>query len=436
MEKYDVFVSYRRDGGDAVAGRITDKLLSKGYKVFFDVESMRSGDFNDQIYDAIDACTDMLVVLPPNGLDRCISADDWVRLEVAYAIKKNKNIVPVMLRNFSFPEKLPDDINYLRRLQGVVASMEFFDAVISRIESLLTCSRKEQLPASSELPKSKIKIPLLLKTPVTDTTYQMDFENFELISNYWWDFINSEEALPKSDEELGKLLLNKVKEAHKNKMYTLPYFINWYKSPDEEYVKVKDFKMWKDLYDRINDIYLVPKRYKDDNVNPQELMHEISELAQTCFYNDKTIFLQIYVAELIYQGKTLIRYYPRANGFSFMPVIDFCFKCFVSEQMIYYYDPFCLQKVKKFLCEVSAMIENCAKIYGVYEDTPQIVNTRVKLFLKYYQLISLYLDPEYKGKVIKKYLLINYKYLKKHNVVLTKENEELFEKLINVYSVL
>ena len=46
---YNIFISYRRDGGDALAGRLADRFTTLGYKVFYDVEkdncytSCRSG---------------------------------------------------------------------------------------------------------------------------------------------------------------------------------------------------------------------------------------------------------------------------------------------------------------------------------------------------------------------------------------------------------
>ena len=40
-KKYDVFISYRRDGGDVTAKHLRDALTEKGYKVFLDVESLR-----------------------------------------------------------------------------------------------------------------------------------------------------------------------------------------------------------------------------------------------------------------------------------------------------------------------------------------------------------------------------------------------------------
>lgn len=141
---YQVFVSYRRDGAEALAGNISEKLKKKGLKTFYDVESMRSGKFNEEIFSVIDSCSDVVVILPPKGLDRCVNEDDWVRKEIAYAIKKKKNIVPVMMRNFEFPEELPEDIKEIRNYHGINATMEYFDASFKKLLSLLDAYLKKQ----------------------------------------------------------------------------------------------------------------------------------------------------------------------------------------------------------------------------------------------------------------------------------------------------
>lgn len=101
--KYDVFISYRRQGGEQTARIICDRLMDSGYKVFFDVESLRSGAFNTKLYSVIDECRDVIVVLSQNSLDRCKDENDWVRLEIAHALKAGKNVIPVFLRGFVFP---------------------------------------------------------------------------------------------------------------------------------------------------------------------------------------------------------------------------------------------------------------------------------------------------------------------------------------------
>ncbi len=137
MENYQVFISYRRDGGDVLAGRIADRLTSMGYCVFFDVETMRSGMFNTQIYTAIDKCEDVILILPPNALERCANSEDWVRKEIVYALNKKKNIIPVMMRGFEFPDTIPVEIEAIRFMEGVAASSDYFDATVNRLVSLL-----------------------------------------------------------------------------------------------------------------------------------------------------------------------------------------------------------------------------------------------------------------------------------------------------------
>ena len=99
---YQIFISYRRDGGEALACLINEKLKQRGYEPFYDVESLRSGKFNDEILRVIKASTDVVVILSPNGLDRCKNEEDWMRKEIAFALKCKKHIIPIMMRNFEF----------------------------------------------------------------------------------------------------------------------------------------------------------------------------------------------------------------------------------------------------------------------------------------------------------------------------------------------
>ena len=61
-EKYDVFLSYRRDGGETMAVLLHDRLVAKGYSVFLDIESLNSGSFNKKLLSVIENCTDVVVV--------------------------------------------------------------------------------------------------------------------------------------------------------------------------------------------------------------------------------------------------------------------------------------------------------------------------------------------------------------------------------------
>ncbi|MBE6246938.1 MAG: TIR domain-containing protein [Bacteroidales bacterium] len=134
---YNIFISYRRSSSDT-ANLIAEKLRGKGYNVFFDVESLRGGKFNEQLFSVIEGCDDFVLVLPPNALDRCSDDNDWVRLEVCHALACGKNIVPVMLQGFEWPEPMPKGMEELRNYQSVTAtSHEYFDMAMDRMSKYL-----------------------------------------------------------------------------------------------------------------------------------------------------------------------------------------------------------------------------------------------------------------------------------------------------------
>lgn len=135
--KYDVFISYRRDGGDTLAQLIYDRLVHRGYKVFLDIESLRSGKFNEKLLEVIEQCKDVVLILPPNALERCNNADDWVYREISHSIICQKNIVPVMMKGFVWPETLPKGLEELPNYNGIQDSKDYFDAAIDKMTSLL-----------------------------------------------------------------------------------------------------------------------------------------------------------------------------------------------------------------------------------------------------------------------------------------------------------
>lgn len=136
--KNHIFISYRRDGGEIMAHTLHDKLTARGFQVFYDIESLKSGTFNTKLYEEIEACTDFILILPKNGLDNCRYEEDWVRREIAHALKHKKNIVSVFLRDFAFPMELPDEIHDIKYIQGVdFGTMDFFESKVDRIVEML-----------------------------------------------------------------------------------------------------------------------------------------------------------------------------------------------------------------------------------------------------------------------------------------------------------
>lgn len=140
--KYDIFISYRRSSYDT-ANLIATKLKAAGYRVFFDMETLRSGKFNEQLYAVIEQCTDFIVVLPENALDRCVSHEDWVRKEVCHAMLHKKNIIPIMLYGFDWPSPMPEGMEELKNYQAVTASSNnLFDMAMRDMQERYILSKR------------------------------------------------------------------------------------------------------------------------------------------------------------------------------------------------------------------------------------------------------------------------------------------------------
>lgn len=144
-KKYDIFISYRRTAYDT-ANLIAEKLRHAGYCVFFDIDTLTSGKFNDQLLEVIGSCKDFVLVLPENALDRCKDTNDWIRQEVLCAIQNNKNIIPVMLDGFSWPESMPEGMEELQNYQAITAvKHEYFDMAMQRLLTFLHSKPKKSL---------------------------------------------------------------------------------------------------------------------------------------------------------------------------------------------------------------------------------------------------------------------------------------------------
>lgn len=134
---YDIFISYRREGGDTLAQLIYDRLTDRGYRVFLDIESLRSGKFNEKLFSVIEECKDVVVILPPDALERCNNEEDWLYLEMSHAIRNRKNVIPIMMKGFFWPDELPEALRELPDFNGIQDSKDYFDAVIDKLTSLL-----------------------------------------------------------------------------------------------------------------------------------------------------------------------------------------------------------------------------------------------------------------------------------------------------------
>ena len=111
-KKYDIFISYRREGGKAFARIIKAELEKRDLTVFLDFDELKDGVFDRRIMDAIRSSSVFLFILSRGSLDRCKYKGDWVSEEILYASKENIHIVPVEVdKSFrTMPSDVPGDI--------------------------------------------------------------------------------------------------------------------------------------------------------------------------------------------------------------------------------------------------------------------------------------------------------------------------------------
>jgi hypothetical protein len=118
-----IFICYRRDDTEGQAGRLFDDLvkLFGEQSVFMDVADIEPGhDFRTAIDENVASCGVLLALVGKNWVDahdergnrRLDDPFDFVRLEIAAALKRDIPVVPVLVHGASMPraDQLPADL--------------------------------------------------------------------------------------------------------------------------------------------------------------------------------------------------------------------------------------------------------------------------------------------------------------------------------------
>src|ERR1700676_5260121 len=149
-----IFISYRREDASYPAGRLYDNLHIRfpQNEIFMDVDSLKPGiDFVKTIEERVGACDVLVAVIgkrwlssaDEEGRRRLDNPEDFVRLEVATALKRGVRVIPVLVEGALMPRssELPDDLKPLARRNALNVSHERFRAdskrLIDEIEQIL-----------------------------------------------------------------------------------------------------------------------------------------------------------------------------------------------------------------------------------------------------------------------------------------------------------
>lgn len=153
-QKGRIFISYRRTDSAGYAGRIYDRLVAHfGVDtIFMDVDTIEGGtDFVDVLEDAVQSC-DVLIALigkqwlslkDNTGERRLDNPEDFVRIEVAAALKRKIRVIPVLVDGAEMPQpmELPENLRALARRNALQVNHHSFNPdayrLIEHLESAL-----------------------------------------------------------------------------------------------------------------------------------------------------------------------------------------------------------------------------------------------------------------------------------------------------------
>jgi hypothetical protein len=159
-----IYISYRRDDSTGFVGRLYDRLLlSFGRdRLFMDVDSISPGvDFQKVLKERVAECDVLLAIIGPHWLNargadgqrRLDNPNDFVRIEIAAALKLGIRSIPILIQGAPMPrsDDLPDELKALARRNAVQLSHARFrldtERLIQSINEILTEAPEKKLPA-------------------------------------------------------------------------------------------------------------------------------------------------------------------------------------------------------------------------------------------------------------------------------------------------
>lgn len=139
---YDVFISYRRQGGAVKAELTKDELVKRGFResrMFLDTRSITSGNYLKIILDAIANSRNLVVIITKDCFKSLPTESTWVR-EIEYAIELHKTIVPIYFDGITElkPDEIPSCIQRLAFDNAVQYVHQYADASFNRLASRLS----------------------------------------------------------------------------------------------------------------------------------------------------------------------------------------------------------------------------------------------------------------------------------------------------------
>jgi len=148
-----VFMSYRREDSAGHAGRLYDALRNHlgVSEVFRDIDTIKPGDdFSKVIENSIESCGFLVAIIGKQWLNaatpgsrRLDDPNDFVRREIAAALKQGVRVIPVLVQGASMPtaESLPQEIRDLANIQAIEISEARWDYDVTELIRVFKADR-------------------------------------------------------------------------------------------------------------------------------------------------------------------------------------------------------------------------------------------------------------------------------------------------------
>ncbi len=154
-----VFICYRREDSGAHAGRIYDHLAAHfaAHRVFMDIDTVDLGDdFVRAVEDRVSSCDALIAIIgdqwvnstDSDGKRRLDDPNDFVRLEIATALRRGVRVIPVLVDGAAMPSAvdLPDNVAALVRRNALELNHVGFRHQIGRLIEALERTQAPPFP--------------------------------------------------------------------------------------------------------------------------------------------------------------------------------------------------------------------------------------------------------------------------------------------------
>ncbi len=170
-----IFISYRRDDSEGEAGRLYDDLIRIfGFEaVFMDVSDIHPGkDFRQAIDDNVAKCAVLLAMIGPgwatiqdaSGTRRLDQPNDFVRLEIASALRRGIDVIPILVHGARMPSAadLPENLQSLAYRNCVELTHTRWNSDVE----VLSRTLREYVNRGQDVPTRSIRMAITGENPV------------------------------------------------------------------------------------------------------------------------------------------------------------------------------------------------------------------------------------------------------------------------------